>query len=61
MKVNEAVKILKEDGWFLLRHGKKHDIYAHPTKEGPVIVPRHPSTELKKGTELSIFKTAGLK
>ena len=61
MKANQAVKILKEDGWYLLRHGKKHDIYVHPTKEGSVIIPRHPATELRKGTELSILTSAGLK
>lgn len=61
MKANQAVKILKKDGWYLLRHGKKHDLYVHPTKEGSVIIPRHPTTELRKGTELSILKSAGLK
>ncbi len=61
MKVNEAVKLITKDGWYLLRHGKKHDIYVHPTKEGTVIIPRHQAAELKKGTELSILKSAGLK
>ncbi|ODS87292.1 MAG: hypothetical protein ABS44_11795 [Chryseobacterium sp. SCN 40-13] len=61
MKANEAVRLLTKDGWQLLRHGKKHDIYVHPTKEGTVILPRHPATELRKGTELSILKSAGLK
>lgn len=61
MKANEMVRLLTKDGWYLLRNGKKHDIYVHPTKEGSVIVPRHPSAELKKGTENSILKSAGLK
>lgn len=61
MKTNEMVKILKKDGWYLLRHGANHDVYAHPTKSGLVIVPRHGATELRKGTELSILKQAGLK
>ncbi len=55
------VKILKKDGWYILREGSKHTIYIHETKVGSVIVPRHPSAELKKGTEQSILKQAGLK
>ncbi len=61
MKVSEMVKILKKDGWYILREGSKHTIYIHETKVGSVIVPRHPSAELKKGTEQSILKQAGLK
>lgn len=61
MKVSELLKILKKDGWYLEREGKKHSIYVHLIKEGLLIIPRHPSSELKKGTEQSILKKAGLK
>ncbi|WP_392420175.1 type II toxin-antitoxin system HicA family toxin [Capnocytophaga canis] len=55
------LRLLKEDGWFLHREGKKHSLYKHETKAGTVILPRHSATELKKGTEQSILKQAGLK
>ncbi len=61
MKVSQLLKVLEKDGWFLRKHGKKHDLYVHPTKEGVLIIPRHPGSELKKGTEESILKAAGLK
>jgi len=61
VKVSEILKILKKDGWFLHRNGSKHDLYRHPKKEGQIPVPRHTSQELKKGTEESILKSAGLK
>ncbi|GIM52049.1 addiction module toxin, HicA family protein [Capnocytophaga cynodegmi] len=61
MKVSEMLRLLKEDGWFLYREGKKHSLYKHETKTDTVILPRHPATELKKGTEQSILKQAGLK
>lgn len=61
MKVSQLLRVLEEDGWFLKKHGKKHDMYVHPTKEDILIIPRHPSSELKKGTEESILKKAGLK
>ncbi len=60
MRVNEMLKILKKDGWYLYKHGGNHDIYVHDTKDGQIIIPRHPSKELKKGTEQSILKSAGL-
>ncbi|MDO9795041.1 type II toxin-antitoxin system HicA family toxin, partial [Glaesserella parasuis] len=37
-----------------------HHQFKHPTKQGRVTVP-HPKKDLKKGTELSILKQAGLK
>lgn len=61
MKVNEMLKILIKDGWYLERQGSNHSLYVHKTKSGRVILPRHPSAELKKGTEQSILKQAGLK
>lgn len=58
MKVSEMLRLLKKDGWFLHREGSNHSIYRHETKKGTVILPRHPATELKKGTENSILKQA---
>lgn len=60
-KVNELLRKLKKDGWFLYRHGKKHDMYAHPTKKGMLTIPRHGSKEIANGTYRSILKDAGLK
>ncbi|WP_372472649.1 type II toxin-antitoxin system HicA family toxin [Capnocytophaga sp. ARDL2] len=61
MKVNEILKRILKDGWYLYRHGANHDVYRHPTKSGQVIVPRYGAKELRKGTEINILKEAGLK
>lgn len=61
MKVTEILKLLRKDGWYLHKNGKKHDLYKHPTKPGQIPIPRHQSQELKKGTEQAILKDAGLK
>lgn len=61
MKISQLLRVLTKDDWFLRKHGKKHDSYVHPTKDGILIVPRHPGAEMKKGTEESILKAAGLK
>ena len=60
-KVNEVLKLLIDDGWYLHKHGANHDLYRHPTKPNQIPVPRHGSKELAKGTLNSILKTAGLK
>ena len=60
-KVSELLKRLKKEEWRLHRHGKKHDLYRHPTKTGELVIPRHGSKELATGTLNSILKKAGLK
>jgi len=59
-RINEILKRLKKDGWFLHRHGSKHDIYKHSIKKGRVVIPRHPGKELAIGTLKSILKAAEL-
>lgn len=59
--INELLRKLKKNGWYLHRHGKKHDVYIHDSNTSPLIIPRHGSKEMAKGTYNSILKTAGLK
>ncbi len=60
MKVNEMIRLIEQDGWLLLRQKGSHRIYRHLVKKGTVIIPDHGAKELKKGTELSIRKQAGI-
>lgn len=55
----EMVKVLKTHGWILARiHGSHWILY----KDGHhITVPVHGNQSLKKGTEQSILKKAGLK
>lgn len=48
--VNELLKKLKKNGWYLFRNGANHDLYRHPTKDGQLTVPRHGAKEMAKGT-----------
>lgn len=59
--VNELLKILRKDGWFLYKNGANHDLYRHPTKQNQLTIPRHGSKEMANGTLNSILKAAGLK
>ncbi len=61
MKVKQVLKLLKEDGWFLVAQKGSHKQYKHPKKTGRVTVPDHGrNKDLAKGTENSILKQAGL-
>jgi len=62
MKVREVIRLIENDGWKLHRQKGSHKIYKHPDKKGIVVVPDHGlNSDLKKGTENSILKQAGLK
>ncbi|MFK5013514.1 type II toxin-antitoxin system HicA family toxin [Glaesserella parasuis] len=52
--------MIEADGWYLVATSGSHHQFKHPTKQGRVTVP-HLKKDLKKGTELSILKQAGLK
>lgn len=61
MKVREAIRLLHEDGWFLVRTKGSHRQYHHHRKPGTVTIAGHPSVDIPPGTLNSILKQAGLK
>ena len=61
MKIKEIIKILKKDGWFIIRTKGSHRQYKHNTKKGLVTVSGKPSDDIAPGTLNSIYKQAGLK
>ncbi|MCB0196418.1 MAG: type II toxin-antitoxin system HicA family toxin [Anaerolineae bacterium] len=61
MKVKEVTRLIKKDGWYLVRIRGSHRQYKHPTKKGLVTIAGKPSDDLAPGTLNSIRKQAGLK
>ena len=61
MKSSELLRLLKRDGWFVVRQSGSHVILEHPSKKGQIICPYHGSYEVAKGLEKKIKKNAGLK
>ncbi len=61
MKISEILRVLHEDGWFLVATRGSHRQYKHPAKPGRVTVAGKPSDDLAPGTLNSILKQAGLK
>jgi predicted RNA binding protein YcfA (HicA-like mRNA interferase family) len=55
------IKVLKEDGWTLIRQKGSHRQFAHPAKPGLVTVSGSANDDIHPGTLNSIRKQAGLK
>ena len=57
MKAKEVIKLLEEDGWYLLRQKGSHKQFKHANKKGLVTVAVHKmSDDIAPGTLNSIFK-----
>ena len=61
MKVVQILRLLAEDGWYLVAIRGSHRQLKHPSKPGRVTVAGRPSDDLTPGTLASILKQAGLK
>jgi len=59
VKRRDLVRELVEEGCYLRRHGKRHDIYINPRNGKKAPIPRHP--EIKKSLCELISKQLGLK
>ena len=60
LKVREMLRLLLDDGWYLVDVQGSHRQFKHPEKPGKVTVPGHPSDTFRPGTERSILRQAGL-
>jgi predicted RNA binding protein YcfA (HicA-like mRNA interferase family) len=61
MLCREAIKIIEQDGWFMVRSKGGHRQYMHNKKKGVVTIAGHTNDALAQGTLNSILKQAGLK
>ena len=61
MKVSELLRLLHNDGWFLVATRGSHRQFKHPRKPGRVTIAGKPSDELAPGTLNSIRKQAGFR
>ncbi len=59
MKWSELRRKALKYGWYLERHGREHDIFAHPEKPFKIQLERHGSSEVKKGLEEKLRKQIG--
>ena len=61
MKSSELIRLLKRDGWYVVRQSGSHMILEHATKKGQIVCPFHGSHEIGKGLERKIKRDAGIK
>jgi len=59
VKRRDLVRELVEQGCYLRRHGRKHDIYINPQNGKKAPIPRHP--EIKESLCELIKRQLGLK
>ena len=60
-KVRDAIRMVGQDGWSLVRTRGSHRQYRHPYKPGTVTLAGRLGDDLTRGTWASIMKQAGLK
>jgi len=56
MKVRAVIKLIEEDGWFIVRTKGSHRQFKHETKPGLVTIAGKPSDELAPGTLNSVLR-----
>jgi len=61
MRVRDIIKLLKQDGWYVVAQKGSHIQFKHHQKKGRVTIAGKPSHYLAPGTLNSILKQAKLK
>ncbi len=61
MEVRDVIKLIEDDGWYLVVTKGSHRQFKHPAKPGRVTIAGHPADDLAPGTLNSILKQARLK
>ena len=60
MKVRDVIKMIEEDGWYLVVTRGSHRQYKHPAKPGRVTIAGPLNDDLASGTLNSVLKQARL-
>jgi predicted RNA binding protein YcfA (HicA-like mRNA interferase family) len=60
MKIRDVIRIIEDDGWYLVTTRGSHRQFKHPRKPGRVTIAGHPGDDLAAGTLNSVFKQAQL-
>ena len=61
MKVRHLIKMIEEDGWYLVRTKGSHKQYKHVSKKGLVTISGNQNDDVAPGTLNSVLKQSGLK
>ena len=56
MKWSEFLRIVKESGFVLKRHGKRHDLYEHRETKERLLIERHQGQEIRHSLARKLLK-----
>lgn len=60
VKASELMRILKQDGWYIIRQEGSHILMRHAIKPGLLSIPYHGAKEVGKGLLKDTLKKAKL-
>jgi predicted RNA binding protein YcfA (HicA-like mRNA interferase family) len=61
MKIRDIIRLIEEDGWFIVRTRGSHKQFKHNVKKGLVTVSGKKNDDIAPGTLNGVLKQAGLK
>ena len=61
MKSSELLRMLKQDGWIIIRQKGSHIVMKHPLKEGTLSIPFHGHKEVGIGFLRDTLRKAKIK
>ena len=61
MTVRLLIKLIQDDGWYLVRTRGSHRQFKHPMKKGTVTVAGKLSADVRPGTLNNVLRQAGLR
>jgi len=61
MKIRDLIKLIEQDGWYMVATKGSHRQYKHHLKTGRVTIAGHPGDDIAAGTLNSVLKQAMLK
>lgn len=60
MKIRDVIRLIENDGWYLVTTKGSHRQFKHAVKPGRVTIAGHPADDLAPGTLNSVLKQAQL-
>ena len=61
MKYRDLIKLIEQDGWYLVITNGSHRQFKHPTKPGRTTVAGQQGKDVPEGTRKSILRQAGIR
>ncbi|MBZ5555178.1 MAG: type II toxin-antitoxin system HicA family toxin [Acidobacteriia bacterium] len=58
MKIRDVIRLIEDDGWYMVATKGSHRQFKHSSKSGRVTIAGHPNDDLAPGTLNSVFKQA---